>query len=334
MTTLRTTLVGSYPIPDWLRAFPTRPALRDAILVFLKTQELAGIDVVTDGELTRFDVNHPETNGMIDYFTSRLSGIRQTLTRGEAARFREESALAYRREPAGIVVDKVGEGVLNLPADFAQVRPLTAKPLRFTLTSPYMLAKVVEPGCYPGRRDLAYDLAEILAAQVEEIAADVLQIDEANLPGSPDDWSWAADVLNQVLDAAAAECKGVHLCFGNYGGQPVQSGSWDRLIGFFDSLHCDHLVLEFARRGYAELDRFRDLKPSIALGIGVIDIKDNVIESPDEVARRIDAAIKMLGPERIRWVHPDCGLWMLPRNVADGKIRSLVAGRDLVVRGG
>src|SRR5919199_1439567 len=79
--TLQTTVVGSYPIPGWLAALPSTPNLRDAILVVLKTQELAGIDVVTDGELSRFDVNHPETNGMIEYFVRPMDGIRTALGR-------------------------------------------------------------------------------------------------------------------------------------------------------------------------------------------------------------------------------------------------------------
>src|SRR5712671_2987364 len=65
---IKTTVVGSYPVPAWLAAMPSRSALRDAVMVVMKTQELAGIDVIADGELSRFDVNHPETNGMIDYF--------------------------------------------------------------------------------------------------------------------------------------------------------------------------------------------------------------------------------------------------------------------------
>src|SRR5262245_50314968 len=85
---IRTTVVGSYPVPDWLRAFPTRQGLLDAMMVVIKTQELAGIDVVADGELARFDVNHPETNGMIDYFIRKMSGIDSTLTRAELERFR------------------------------------------------------------------------------------------------------------------------------------------------------------------------------------------------------------------------------------------------------
>ena len=91
----------------------------------------------------------------------------------------------------------------------------------------------------------------------------------------------------------------------------------------------DHLILEFARRGHGELEVFRDLKPSIVLGVGVVDIKDNEIEPPDRIARRIERAVEVLGAERVRWVHPDCGFWMLPRSVADRKMQALVEGRDL-----
>jgi 5-methyltetrahydropteroyltriglutamate--homocysteine methyltransferase len=89
------------------------------------------------------------------------------------------------------------------------------------------------------------------------------------------------------------------------------------------------LLLEFARRGDDELEVFRDLKASIALGVGVIDIKDNEVESAEQVARRIEKAVQVLGAARIRWVHPDCGFWMLQRSVADRKMRALVEGRNL-----
>ena len=89
-------------------------------------------------------------------------------------------------------------------------------------------------------------------------------------------------------------------------------------------------MLEFARRGYDELEAFNDLRPDIKLGIGVMDIKDNEVESQDLIAKRVDHAISILGPERIGWIHPDCGFWMLPRTVADEKMKRLVLGRNLV----
>ena len=101
------------------------------------------------------------------------------------------------------------------------------------------------------------------------------------------------------------------------------------LFEFLNSLDADHVVLEIARRPEVELKLLKDVKPSLGLGIGVIDIKDNEVERPEEVARRIERAANELGAQRIQYVHPDCGFWMLPRTVADGKMRALVAGRDL-----
>ena len=84
---IKTTVVGSYPMFDWLAALPSEQALVDATAVVLKTQELAGLDLIADGELYRFDINHPQTNGMIDYFVRQLGGIRTALVRQEIEYF-------------------------------------------------------------------------------------------------------------------------------------------------------------------------------------------------------------------------------------------------------
>jgi 5-methyltetrahydropteroyltriglutamate--homocysteine methyltransferase len=324
---IKTTVVGSYPVPAWLAASPSRVNLRDAVMVVLKTQELAGIDVIADGELSRFDVSHPETNGMIDYFVRPLGGVRSALTRAELDDFSRQPGMGFRSQPAGLVEGPIAEGTLNLPAAFSFVKDLTTRPLKFTVTSPYMLAKTLVDRHYRDRRALTMALAEVLRRQVEAIDAAVVQVDEANLPGSPGNGPWAAEAINHVLGGVRGE-RAVHLCFGNYGGQTIQQGFFRDLLPFFNTLDCDHLVLELARRGYEELDVFRDLKSSIALGVGMVDIKDNEVETADEVARRIEHAVKVLGRERIRWVHPDCGFWMLQRSVADRKMRALVEGRD------
>ena len=325
---IRTTVVGSYPVPDWLRMHPTRQSLVDAMMVVLKTQELAGLDVVADGELYRFDVNHPETNGMIDYFIGKMSGIRTRLGRAELEDFRAQPGMGFRAAPAGVVEGPVGEGTLNLPADFSLAKPLARSPIKFTLTGPHMLAKTLLDRHYHDPQALCMAIAETLGKQVASIDADVVQIDEANITGHPEEASWAAEAINRIL-AGVRGSKGVHACFGNYGGQTIQKGFWPKLLPFFNALDCDHLVLEFARRGYTELEAFKDLKPEIRMGLGVIDIKDNGVETADTVAERIDQAAKVLGADRIGWAHPDCGFWMLPRSVADAKMRALVAGRDL-----
>ncbi len=323
-----TTVVGSYPVPKWLLGDASRVTLRDAIMVVLKTQELAGIDVVADGELNRFDPSHPETNGMIDYFVSKMDGIRTRYSITDIRKFREDAGVAYRTDPAGIVTGEIGDGTLNLLRDYEFTRPLTAKPLKFTCTGPHMLTKVLTDRHYGDRAQLAMATAGVLRRQMEAIGAEVVQIDEANISGHPEDREWALAAINHVLEGIAGR-RGVHICFGNYGGQSIQKGFWRDLLGFLNGLNCDHLILEFARRGYDELDVFRDLDPKIGLGLSVIDIKDNVIESPELIARRIEHATEILGPGRIPFVHPDCGFWMLQRSVADGKMRALVKGRDL-----
>ena len=324
---IRTTVVGSYPVPTWLATQPSTPNLRDAILTVLKTQELAGIDVVADGELSRFNISHPETNGMIDYFIGPMSGIDTTLTREELAAFRAQEQTTFRAQPAGVVRDTVGEGTLNLPADWDSMKGLGARPMKFTVTSPYMLAKTLLDQKYGDIAALTMDLAKVLRKQVEAIDAPIVQIDEAHLTGHPEDEGWAHEPINEVLKGVSGE-KGLHLCFGNYGGQSIQEGFWKNMMNFLNALNVDHLVLEFARRGYDELEAFKELREDISLGLGVIDIKDNVVETPDTVAGRIEHAVEVLGAERIKWIHPDCGFWMLPRTVADAKMAALVKGRD------
>ena len=325
---IKTTVVGSYPIPHWLLGDTSRGALRDAIMVVLKTQELAGIDVIADGELNRFNPSHPETNGMIDYFVGQMDGLRTRFSISDIASFRADAGMAYRSEPAGIVISDIGEGTLNLARDYEFTRSLTAKPLKFTCTGPHMLTKVLTDRHYGRRDELAMAIAGVLRAQLEMIGADVVQMDEANISGHPEDREWALPAINHVLEGIKGT-RAVHICFGNYGGQTVQKGFWRDLMPFLNGLKADHLVLEFARRGYDELEVFRDLRPETGLGLGVVDIKDNAIESAELIAGRVEFAARALGPERIHYLHPDCGFWMLQRSVADGKMRSLVAGRNL-----
>jgi 5-methyltetrahydropteroyltriglutamate--homocysteine methyltransferase len=327
-TMLRTTVVGSYPVPLWLRVFSNQESWRDATLAVLKTQELAGIDVVSDGELGRWDINHAQTNGMIEYFVRPLEGVSQQLTAEQRRQWAEQTGNQFRAQPPGIIVGPLGAGQLDLPGDYARFRALTDRPKKFTVTSPYMLAKTLADEYYHDLPARIMALAEILKAQVAGIDADVIQVDEANVTGHPQDGALAAAGINRVLEGVRTS-RAVHLCFGNYGGQTVQRGDYARLIEFLNELQADHLVLEMARRPAHELSMLKEVKPSLRLGIGVIDIKDNEVESAELVAQRIERAADELGVDRLAYVHPDCGFWMLPRSVADAKMRALVQGRDL-----
>ena len=324
---IRTTTVGSYARIDWLRAGAAEQAVIDATAVVIATQRRAGIDLPTDGELYRFDPNHPDTNGMIEYFIGRMGGITTAVGRSDAAAFHEKAEMRFRRKPAGVVVGPLGEGSLDLVEACARSGRVADGPFKFTLTSPYMLARTLLDRHYGDFEALTLALADVLADQVADLPCACVQVDEANIPGNPADAPLAAEAINRILDRVTVE-RAVHFCFGNYGGQTIQKGSWKALTDFLNRLHCDHLVLELAHRPESDLDALRDVDDRIALGLGVIDIKVNHVETPDEVARRIERAAAVVGAERIGWVHPDCGFWMLKRSVADRKIEALVAGRD------
>jgi 5-methyltetrahydropteroyltriglutamate--homocysteine methyltransferase len=325
---IRTTVVGSYPVPDWLLASPSEQGLLDATRVVLATQEAAGIDVVCDGELYRFDPNHPETNGMIEYFVRPMHGVRYDLTFDEVLAYRAMPGMRFRTRSPGVVEGPVSSGSLDLPLACQRAQALATKTFKFTVTGPHMLAKTLLDKHYGSTPDLCHALADVLAEQVAHLEADVVQIDEANLPGHPEEWEWAASAMNRVLKAVKTT-PAVHLCFGNYGGQTVQQGTWDSLMAYLNALDVDHVVLECAHRPPEELAVFKDLDPKIGFGLGVVDIKANEVESADDVARAIERAEATLGRGRVAWIHPDCGFWMLKRPIADAKIRALAKGRDL-----
>jgi 5-methyltetrahydropteroyltriglutamate--homocysteine methyltransferase len=323
-----TTTVGSYPVPDWLPALPSEQARLDATRVVFDIQRQARIDLPTDGELYRFDVNHPDTNGMIDYFVRPLAGIRSQVGRGDHEAFAQKTSMKFRRKAAGVVEALLGEGSLNLLADCTLAAGVAGGPFKFTVTSPYMLARTLLDRYYRKFDALVMAIANVLAQQVAGLPCSCLQVDEANIPGNPDDAPIAAASINRVLDAFQGR-RAVHLCFGNYGGQTVQKGEWRALIAFLNELHADHLVLEMAHRPPEDLAPLRDVDPRIKIGLGVVDVKVNHVETPEEVARAIERAEQCLGAGRVGWIHPDCGLWMLKRSIVDRKIASLAKGRDL-----
>ncbi len=328
MPRIKTTVVGSYPIPDWLVAAPSEQALIDATRVVIATQEDARVDLVCDGELYRFDINHPETNGMIEYFVRPMDGVRYRMSFDEVISYRAQAGMGFRTRPPGVVEGPLSSGTLDLPLACQRAAGLARHPFKFTLTGPHMLAKTLINRHYADTPALADAIADVLAEQVSHIEADVVQIDEANLPGHPEEWQWAAATLNRVLDAVKTT-PALHLCFGNYGGQSVQKGGWDSLINYLNALHVDHIVMECAHRPAEELAVFKELRPEIGLGLGVIDIKQTAVESASSVAQAIERAERLLGAGRVTYIHPDCGFWMLKRSIADAKMRALAAGRDL-----
>lgn len=322
-----TTTIGSWPPLAWLTPSPGEEALLDASAVVIHTQQRLGIDLPTDGELYRQDPDHPDTNGMIDYFVRPLGGVRTTIGRKDREAFRRFEPMHFRAKPAGVVTGPIHEGSLDLPLASARSWAVAGGPLKFTVTSPYMLARTLIDDHYPDLAARTHAIAEVLATQVSRLQCTCLQIDEVNIPGNPADAELACAAINKVLDAFVGH-RAVYVGFGNYGGQVIQRGQYRDLLPFLNGLQADHVLLEAADRPAEDLNALRELDPRIELGLGVIDVRVNRIETPDDVARRIEAASHAVGDERIRWIHPDCGLWMLRRSVVERKLAAMVAGRD------
>ena len=188
-----TTTVGSYPVPDWLSALPSEQAVIDAPRVIFDTQRQAGIDLPTDGELYRFDVNHPDTNGMIEYFTGSMGGCDSGIGRADSERFRTKHEMGFRAKPAAVVREALHSGKLNLIEDCIRAEAVAGGPFKFTVTSPYMLARTLLDTHYHNFDEVTLAIADVLAEQVKGLPCACLQVDEANIPGNPDHAPLAAE---------------------------------------------------------------------------------------------------------------------------------------------
>ena len=307
-------------------------ALIDATRVVIQTQELAGIDVVCDGELYRFDVNHPETNGMIEYFMRPMDGIRTRHdVRRSGRRTARSPACASARGRRASSRAPIGEGTLNLPRACARAKALRRRPFKFTVTGPHMLAKTLLDRHYGDTPKLAHAIADVLAEQVSHIDADVVQVDEANLPGHPDEWAWAAAAINHVLDAVPGrEGRAPVLRQLRRPGDPARhlgaaaAASSTRCTPTTSSWRFAHRRLRGARSVFKRARSRRSASASASS-----TSRRPRSRSPTRSRARSSAPRRSLGAGRVRYVHPDCGFWMLKRTIADAKMRALVAGRDL-----
>ena len=209
---IKTTVVGSYPVLSWMVGNPSRLVLRDAMMAVLKTQELAGIDLVTDGELMRFDPSHPETNGMVDYFVSQMDGIRKHVLPADFDRFRADRAAGYRLSPPAIVVGKIGEGTLNLPRDYEFARSADAAAAQVHLHRPAHARAAADQLLLPGSAGSGDGHRRRAAAPARarrrRHGADGRG--EHRRP-SRRTRAWAAEAINHVLDGILNEKSRAHL---------------------------------------------------------------------------------------------------------------------------
>lgn len=324
-----TTVVGSYSVPEWLERAKTdylqqrfskgylQEIYEVAIKAAIKDQERSGIDIVSDGELRR--------DNDIDYFLERMPGVEiPHLAKSHYYDYYE----AIVRRPIPDSDDLPGMGLVG---DYLFTREQTDKPVKFSFTGPFSLAKRTRNEGYPHENDLVLAFARVLNREARALAAagaTFLQIDEPFLAGYPEQVEIAVRALNTVVDGVDVTWA-AHICYGNRHARPAWEGHYDFLFPAILEAHLDQLVLEFARKGYDDLDLFKTYHPHFSLGLGVVDVKSDEVESADAIAKRIERAMSVLPPERII-VNPDCGLRHLPASVARAKLRAMSAGAELM----
>ncbi|CDP86669.1 MULTISPECIES: hypothetical protein [Mycolicibacterium] len=324
---LPTTVVGSYSVPEWMERLKTdycrgrvSAAQLDsvhemAIKAALRDQELAGIDIVSDGELRR--------DNDIDYFLTRLSGV-------EIKNRTKECYFDYYDTAVSAPLT-VGDDLTSLADDFGFTATQTNAPIKFSFSGPYSLARRIRNHAYAAQRDLVLAIAYRLNAAAHALAdrgAQLLQIDEPFLAGYPGDIGLAIEAVNVVTEGVDAHWA-LHVCYGNRYARPSWQGHYDFLFPAVLDAKVDQLVLEFARKGYADLPVLSKFGWDRKVGVGVIDVKSRRIETPDVVAARIRAALDLLPADRLV-INPDCGLRHIPVAVARAKLGAMVNGAALV----
>jgi 5-methyltetrahydropteroyltriglutamate--homocysteine methyltransferase len=322
---LPTTVVGSYSMPGWLERLKTEYFARrisrhelneiydTAVKAAIKDQEIAGIDVITDGELRR--------DNMIDYFVERLPGVQ----------IDRRSKKFYYDFYDSVVRGKLPVAPLGLVDDFQFLRAFTDRETKYCVTGPHSLTKRIRNEYYPSEEALATDLARVMNLELKELVkagARLIQIDEPYYSGFPEDLTWGVKVLNTLVEGVEAKIA-LHICYGNRYGKPTWEGSYRYLFPRILEAKVQQLTLEFARRGGEDLELFREFAPPFDLGVGVVDVKSHEVETPNMVADRIRRALEIVPAERM-FLLPDCGLVHLPRDVAFAKLRAMVDGTRLV----
>jgi 5-methyltetrahydropteroyltriglutamate--homocysteine methyltransferase len=324
---LPTAVVGSYSMPGWLERVKNDylhrrlsrhdlDEIHDAVVkAAIKDQEVAGLDVISDGELRR--------ENMIDEFALRLPGVQV-----------DHAAKKYYYDFADSVVrSKMPTGALGLVEDFRFLRRFTDRRVKVSVTGPHSLVKRIRNEYYPSEEAFALDIARIMNLELRELVkagATDLQIDEPYYSGFPEDLRWGVKVINTLVEGVEGRVS-LHICYGNRYGKPSWEGSYRYLFPTILEARVHQLTLEFARRGEDDVRLFREFGSPFALGLGVIDVKDHDVESPALVAERIRAALETVPPERLS-VNPDCGLLHLPRDVAFRKLCAMVEGTRMVRR--
>jgi 5-methyltetrahydropteroyltriglutamate--homocysteine methyltransferase len=336
-TPLASTVVGSYPQPDWLidrealgshsvprvrvsgawrvpEAF-LEEAQDDATLVAIREMERAGIDTITDGEIRRESYSNR--------FATALEGIDA-----------EHPAKIHTRGGEARTVPRVvgpvrWAGPVEV-RDIEFLRANTDRATKITLPGPFTMAQQASNEAYDEFDELVMDLAAAVNAEAQALqnaGADVIQLDEPWLRNDPETARRiAVRAIDRALQGLTATTA-VHLCFGYAALVGDKSANRYDFLGELSDTVADQISVE-AAQPRLDLGQLSELSPKVVV-VGVLDLGDAQVESPDTVAERIRAALAHVPAERLVPA-PDCGMKYLPRATAFGKLRALNAGAALV----
>lgn len=322
---LPTSVIGSYAVPEWLERAKTdylqrrisADSLNDmhnvVIKAAIKDQEMAGIDIVSDGELRR--------DNDIDYFAYRIPGVE----------IDHRTKAYYYDFYDSVIRHKIPNASLGLLPDLEFLKQNTGRPVKFTITGPLTLAKRIKNDYYQHEEEVALELARIMNGELRALAkagADYIQIDESYLTGYPEDLAWVVRAINIAVEGVESHII-LHTCYGNRYGKPYWDGNYRFLFPAIFEAHIHQLALEFARKGDDDLQLFSKFPSELELGLGVIDVKNQLVETPKLVAERIRRALKHIRPEKL-YINPDCGLNHLSGDVPFKKLCAMVQGTATV----
>ncbi|HYE28558.1 MAG TPA: 5-methyltetrahydropteroyltriglutamate--homocysteine methyltransferase [Allosphingosinicella sp.] len=333
---LPTSLVGSYPQPDWLidRAklagrFPPRvrarelwrvapewldQAMDDATLLAIRDQERAGLDIITDGEMRRESYSNR--------FATALDGVDLdnpgiALDRsGEPNPVPRVTGRIRRRHPVEV-------------RDVQFLRANTDRTIKITVPGPFTMAQQAQNDFYEDEAEMARDYAVAVNAEIRDLfaaGADIVQIDEPYMQARPDKArAYGLDALHAALDGVEGRTA-LHICFG-YAALIHERPQGYNFLPELAATGLDEISIETAQ---SRLDcSILEKLPGKTIILGVLDLSTHEVESPETVAARIRRALPHVEPERII-VAPDCGLKYLPRDVAYGKMAAMVEGARIV----
>src|SRR6266702_6061247 len=332
-----TTLVGSYPQPDWLidRAklagrFPPRVRARelwrvaepylaeaqdDATLVAIRAQEEAGLDIITDGEIRRESYSNR--------FATALEGV--DVAHPGVIRDRAGNETAVPR-----IVGRIRRAQAVELRDMQFLRRNTDHPAKITLPGPFTMAQQAQNEFYRDIDELAMDFAVAVNAEARDLQAagsDVIQLDEPWLRNDPEGARrFAVPAINRALEGITVPTA-VHLCFGYAAVVRHQKPTGYAFLPQLADTIAAQISIESAQPGL-DLGVLADLSGKTII-LGVIDLGNPAVETPEQVAARIRAALPQVTPERLIPA-PDCGMKYLPRDTAFGKLKALSAGARIV----